>query len=124
MRQVCDEEGIHYITRSSNIGFKAGNMRNAMEQTSGDFIVICDSDTRLFPSILENTLGYFRDPDVAWIQTPQWFFDLPQGRTLPDWLGKYAGTPGRWLAARSRRWPGRCVWGTTHSSANRRCSTT
>jgi cellulose synthase (UDP-forming) len=34
---------------------------------------------------------------VAWIQTPQWFFDLPQGRTLPDWLGKYAGTPGRWL---------------------------
>jgi cellulose synthase (UDP-forming) len=97
MRAVCDEEGINYITRSSNIGFKAGNMRNAMEQTSGDFIVICDSDTRLFPSILENTLGYFRDPDVAWIQTPQWFFDLPQGRTLPDWLGKYAGTPGRWL---------------------------
>jgi cellulose synthase (UDP-forming) len=97
MKAVCDEEGIHYITRSSNIGFKAGNMRNAMEQTSGDFIVICDSDTRLFPSILENTLGYFRDPDVAWIQTPQWFFDLPQGRALPDWLGKYAGTPGRWL---------------------------
>jgi cellulose synthase (UDP-forming) len=97
MKAVCEEEGIHYITRSSNIGFKAGNMRNAMEQTSGDFIVICDSDTRLFPSILENTLGYFRDPDVAWIQTPQWFFDLPQGRALPDWLGKYAGTPGRWL---------------------------
>jgi cellulose synthase (UDP-forming) len=97
MRQVCDEEGINYITRSSNIGFKAGNMRNAMEQTSGDFIVICDSDTRLFPSILENTLGYFRDPDVAWIQTPQWFFDLPQGRALPDWLARYAGTPGRWI---------------------------
>jgi cellulose synthase (UDP-forming) len=97
MRAVCDEEGINYITRTNNIGFKAGNMRNAMEQTSGDFIVICDSDTRLFPSILENTLGYFRDPDVAWIQTPQWFFDLPQGRTLPDWLAKYGGTPGRWV---------------------------
>jgi cellulose synthase (UDP-forming) len=97
MRQVCDEEGINYITRTTNIGFKAGNMRNAMEQTSGDFIVICDSDTRLFPSILENTLGYFRDPDVAWIQTPQWFFDLPQGRALPDWLARYAGTPGRWI---------------------------
>lgn len=97
MRQVCDEEGINYITRSNNIGFKAGNLRNAMEQTSGDFIVICDADTRLFPLILENTLGYFRDPDVAWVQTPQWFFDLPQGRALPDWLARYAGTPGRWL---------------------------
>lgn len=97
MRQVCDEEGINYITRSNNIGFKAGNLRNAMEQTGGDFIVICDADTRLFPSILEHTLGYFRDPDVAWVQTPQWFFDLPQGRALPDWLARHVGTPGRWL---------------------------
>lgn len=97
MREVCEHEGVHYITRSNNVGFKAGNLRNAMEQTSGDFIVICDSDTRLFPSILENTLGYFRDPDVAWVQTPQWFFDLPQGRALPDWLGRRLGTPGRWI---------------------------
>jgi cellulose synthase (UDP-forming) len=96
MKAVCEEEGINYITRTNNVGFKAGNLRNAMEQTSGDFIVICDSDTRLFPSILENCMGYFRDPDVAWIQTPQWFFDLPQGKALPDWLAKYTGTPGRW----------------------------
>lgn len=79
LRKVASEEGVHYITRSGNAGFKAGNLRNAMEQTSGDFIVICDADTRLFPSFLENTLGYFRDPKVAWVQTPQWFYDLPEG---------------------------------------------
>ena len=97
MREICEHEGVRYITRTNNVGFKAGNLRNAMEQTSGDFIVICDSDTRLFPSILENTLGYFRDPDVAWVQTPQWFFDLPEGRPLPDWLARHIGTPGRWI---------------------------
>ena len=56
MRQVADEEGVNYISRDNNVGFKAGNLRNAMEQTSGDFIVICDADTRPFPTMLERTL--------------------------------------------------------------------
>ena len=106
MKAVCEEEGINYITRNNNIGFKAGNLRNAMEQTSGDFIVICDADTRVFPSILEDTLGYFRDPDVAWVQTPQWFFDLPEGTPLPEWLGRYLGAPGRWLGRGVQRLAG------------------
>ncbi|WYD79265.1 MAG: glycosyltransferase [Candidatus Electrothrix gigas] len=82
MRQVAEEEGVNYIVRQENIGFKAGNLAHAMEQTSGDFIVICDADTRPFPTLLEHTLGYFRDPDVAWVQTPQWFYDIPAGRPL------------------------------------------
>ncbi|GAB3665416.1 glycosyltransferase family 2 protein [Ramlibacter alkalitolerans] len=97
MQQVAQEEGVHYITRANNVGFKAGNLRNAMEQTSGDFIVICDADTRLFPTILAHTLGYFRDPDVAWVQTPQWFYDIPEGVALPDWLGRRLGAAGRLL---------------------------
>lgn len=86
MRRVAIEEGANYITRDDNTGMKAGNLRNAMEHTFGDFIVICDADTRLFPSFIENTLGYFRDHDVAWVQTPQWFYDLPEGERLPDFL--------------------------------------
>jgi cellulose synthase (UDP-forming) len=94
MKKVAEEEGVGYFTRSSNIGFKAGNMRNAMEQTSGDFILICDADTRPFPTILEHTLGYFKDPDVAWVQTPQWFFDIPEGVPLPKLLRQWIGKPG------------------------------
>lgn len=97
MEKVAKQEGVNYITREGNIGFKAGNLRNAMEQTGGDFIVICDADTRPFPTILEHTLGYFRDPDVAWVQTPQWFFDIPEGKPLPEALEKYLAAPGRWL---------------------------
>lgn len=97
MKQVADEEGVNYITREGNIGFKAGNLRNAMEQTMGDIIVICDADTRPFPTILEHTMGYFTDSQVAWVQTPQWFFDLPEGETLPDSLGRYLKAPGRWV---------------------------
>jgi cellulose synthase (UDP-forming) len=55
MRAVAEAEGVGYITRASNVGYKAGNLRNAMEHTSGDFILICDADTRPFPTILERT---------------------------------------------------------------------
>jgi len=41
MSAVAQQEGVNYVTRSSNEGFKAGNLKNAMEVTSGDFIVIC-----------------------------------------------------------------------------------
>ena len=97
MEEIARQEGVNYITRDGNVGFKAGNMRNGMEQTSGDFLVICDADTRPMPSILENTLGYFRDPDVAWVQTPQWFFDIPEGQRLPQWLSKRLGNFGAGL---------------------------
>ncbi len=94
MRALADEQGCNYISRDNNIGFKAGNLRNAMEQTVGDFIVICDADTRPFPSLLENTLGYFTDPDVAWVQTPQWFFDLPEAQSVSSIMARF-GKPGK-----------------------------
>jgi cellulose synthase (UDP-forming) len=94
MQALCAEEGVGYITRNNNVGFKAGNLRNAMEKTHGDFIVICDADTRVFPTILSETMGYFRDPEVAWVQTPQWFYDLPEGKPLAMVWSKYAGRFG------------------------------
>lgn len=99
MRKVCLEEGTNYISRTTNEGFKAGNLRHAMERTSGDLLIICDADTRPFPTILENTLGYFKDPKMAWVQTPQWFYDLPEGETLDATMtrqfGPWGGSLGR-----------------------------
>ena len=97
MAAVAAEERVGYITRSTNFGFKAGNLRHAMERTDGDFMVICDADTRPFPTLLMHTMGYFRNPDVAWVQTPQWFYDLPEGTRLPTLLGRRLGWVGRMM---------------------------
>lgn len=94
MRKVTEEEGANYIARTTNEGFKAGNLRHAMEQTAGDLMIICDADTRLFATILENTLGYFKDPKMAWVQTPQWFYDLPDGESLDHALARQFGDKG------------------------------
>jgi cellulose synthase (UDP-forming) len=103
MADLAAKYDVNHITRDNNIGFKAGNLRNAMEHTYGDFIVILDADTRPFPTLLENTLGYFRDPDVAWVQTPQWFFDLPEGKSLPEKLGNRFGKVGKLFGQTSQK---------------------
>ncbi|CUH85314.1 glycosyltransferase family 2 protein [Thalassovita mediterranea] len=72
-------QNVSYLSRSDNIGFKAGNLRNGLFHSDGDFVLICDADTILLPHFLQNTLGYFRDPQVAWVQTPHWFYDIPSG---------------------------------------------
>jgi len=100
MAKLAERYGARYLSRTSNIGFKAGNLRNGLFHSSGDFVVICDADTRLFPSFLDNTLGYFRDPRVAWVQTPHWFYDLPRGQTALEILLRIVPQCPRWL----RKW--------------------
>jgi len=92
MQSLAKRFGVTYLTRDTNKGFKAGNLFAALMQTRGDFIVICDADTRLFPAFLERTLGYFRDPKVAWVQTPHWFYDIPPGREIESALTQQLGS--------------------------------
>jgi cellulose synthase (UDP-forming) len=95
MTKMAKEEGVPQILRDSSKGRKAGAITNAMDQSLGDFIVIIDSDTRLFPNILLNTMGYFKDDAVAWVQTPQWFCDLTEGKDLDESWSDKLGTFGR-----------------------------
>lgn len=90
-RRFAAQEAVSYLTRDTNIGFKAGNLRNALFHTDGDFVLICDADTRVFPNFLANTLGYFRDPTVAWVQTPHWFYDIPEGHDWADVFSRWTG---------------------------------
>jgi cellulose synthase (UDP-forming) len=63
--------GAEYLTRKINRGAKAGNINDAMKQTTGDYIVIFDADHVPRADFLERTMGGFVDPTVAFVQTPQ-----------------------------------------------------
>ncbi|MGB2921456.1 MAG: glycosyltransferase family 2 protein [Mycobacterium sp.] len=56
---------------------KAGNVNNALFQTSGEFIAVLDADQVPQPEFLDHVLGYFDDPEVAFVQTPQRFWNVP-----------------------------------------------
>lgn len=84
MRAMAEEEGAGYIVRSDawrnrSRHAKAGNLNNALFQTQGEFVLVLDADQVPLPTILERTLGYFQDPKVAFVQTPQWFRNVPPG---------------------------------------------
>jgi cellulose synthase (UDP-forming) len=84
MKIVAEQEGVGYLIREHNEGYKAGNLKNALKHTHGDLFVILDADTRPFKDLLNNTTGYFRKRKVAWVQTPQWFYDTTEEEKLSD----------------------------------------
>ena len=55
---------------------KAGNINNALFKTSGEFIAILDADQVPDPRFLDRVLGYFEDESVAFVQTPQQFWNV------------------------------------------------
>jgi cellulose synthase (UDP-forming) len=76
MRAAAEAAGIGYITRSDDWAnmprhAKAGSLNNALFATECEFLLILDADQIPEPTILDRVLGYFRDPKVAVVQTPQ-----------------------------------------------------
>jgi len=84
MRALAAELGGGYITRGEEWTgkprhAKAGNVNNALMATDGEFILILDADQIPDPRIVRRTVGYLRDPKLAFVQTPQYFYNVPPG---------------------------------------------
>ncbi len=76
MQVLADELGCRYLARTENSHAKAGNLNNALGHTAAEFIAIFDADHAPAPGFLEETLGFFADARVAFVQTPQDFYNL------------------------------------------------
>lgn len=74
--ELCESVGANYIDRESSEHAKAGNLNAALSQIDADFIAILDADHVPKPDFLSHTLGYFADPRVALVQTPQDFYNV------------------------------------------------
>ena len=85
LRELCETMHVHYLTRPDNKFHKAGNINAALTQTSGEFIAIFDADQIPFPGFVDQTLGYFVDEKVAFVQTPQEFYNLDSVQHKTNW---------------------------------------
>ncbi|WP_262103328.1 glycosyltransferase [Arthrobacter sp. Marseille-P9274] len=108
LRGLAEEHGLGYLTRSTEWAdrprhAKAGNLNNALMTTSGEFLLILDADQIPEPEILDRTLGYFRNPKVALVQTPQYFSNVPAddplGSQAPLFYGPIQQGKDGWNAA-------------------------
>ncbi len=108
MAAMAAEEGVGYITRSADWKdrprhAKAGNLNNALMQTRGEFLLILDADQIATPDLLDKVLGWFRDPRVALVQTPQYFVNVPDddpmGSQAPLFYGPIQQGKDGWNSA-------------------------
>ncbi|MCP3423594.1 glycosyltransferase family 2 protein [Nocardioides pinisoli] len=108
MRAAAERLGVGYLTRGDEWQdmprhAKAGNLNSALFRTEGEFLLILDADQVPDPLILDRTLGWFRDPEVALVQTPQWFSNVtdsdPLGSQAPLFYGPIQQGKDGWNAA-------------------------
>ena len=76
VRAMAEELGIGYIRRVGNANAKSGNLNFALSVTTGEFILQLDADHVPLPHILDRMLGYFNDPKMAIVQSPQDFYNV------------------------------------------------
>jgi cellulose synthase (UDP-forming) len=81
LKQLCDEHGCGYITRSDNSHAKAGNINHALVYLHdlgnvAEFISILDADFVPRPDFLTRAMALMRDPAVGIVQTPQHFVNM------------------------------------------------
>lgn len=75
LRQMCEELGATMLTRDNNDHAKAGNINTAFKRTEGDLVLILDCDHMPVKQFLMDTVGFFFNPNVAFVQTPHWFYN-------------------------------------------------
>lgn len=71
VRDLAAEVGVRYLRRLSSGGAKAGNVNHALSQVKTDYFCIFDADFVPKPEFLYQTLPFFIDSNVAFVQTPQ-----------------------------------------------------
>jgi cellulose synthase (UDP-forming) len=80
LARMARRHGARYIARPDNVGAKAGNLNHALRLTSAPYVAVFDCDHVPRPEFLERTLGHLEEPEVAYVQTPQYYANTGSGQ--------------------------------------------
>ncbi|MBI4056400.1 MAG: glycosyltransferase [Elusimicrobia bacterium] len=89
IKKLAHSFGLRYISRPDNQHAKAGNLNNALKHSQGELILILDCDHIPICSFLKETVGFFKDSQIGFVQTPHHFYNpdsFQQNLHLPSEL--------------------------------------
>lgn len=76
LREFCEDfDNVNYLTRPDNTHAKAGNMNNGLAHATGEYVCVFDADFVPHRNFIRRTIGFFDDPQIGIVQTPQHFFN-------------------------------------------------
>jgi cellulose synthase (UDP-forming) len=82
LKMLAARHRVAYLRRGVNTGAKAGNINHALGKTAAEFVVVLDCDHVPDARLLLATLGRFADPNVAMVQTPQYYANSRGGNLV------------------------------------------
>lgn len=83
LSEKCKALGVRCVHRLDSSHKKAGNLNNGLKVSSAPFILSIDADFIPFRHFLWKVLGFFEDPKVGAVQTPQCSYNVdPMRNTL------------------------------------------
>ena len=107
VHQLATDLGAQYLSRAEQTDGKAGNLSHALDIVEADLVAVLDADHVPAHDFLVRTLGYFADPRVAVVQTPEDYYNLD---SFGHPVGERRGIHDRTLEQRTIQ-PGRNRWG-------------
>ena len=76
MEALAKRYGAKLVRRQDRAGYKAGNINNAIATAVTEpYFAIFDSDQAPLKNFLRETMDYFSDPSVGFVQTPQYYIN-------------------------------------------------
>jgi GT2 family glycosyltransferase len=80
LAEFCGQVGAEYVRRPERRGYKAGALNYTTRLLPPDFelVAIIDADYWVDPDFLKRTVGYFADPSLSFVQTPQDYRNVGQ----------------------------------------------
>ena len=108
VRALAKRLGCHYRHRPVRSHAKAGNLNDGLRHSSSELVAIFDADFIPQNHYLEQCIGFFQDPNIGLVQTPQHFVNAdPVMRNLgmEQWMLPDEESFYRWIQ------PVRDSWG-------------
>ena len=74
-KKLAEKYNITFLSLANLPGAKAGKINEALKLTDEDFILILDPDHIVYPNFLDQTLGFFEDDKVGFVQVSQGYYN-------------------------------------------------
>ncbi|NRF40463.1 glycosyltransferase family 2 protein [Pedobacter foliorum] len=71
LKKICEELNVIHVTRVKKIDAKAGNINNALKQSTAELCVVLDPDHVPFPDFLDPIVSHFNNLEVGFVQIVQ-----------------------------------------------------
>lgn len=79
LKNFCENNGIHHVTRDNRIDAKAGNINNTLRKfAKGEIVVILDPDHIPDSNFLDEVIPYFSNPEIGFVQTVQGYYNTKE----------------------------------------------